>query len=78
MIYWLATGFCALATIALTPFIIKLAFKVNALDHQDERKVHTKTMPRLGGLAIYLSFLFGYFLFDVIKTLFWVFVCYGL
>ena len=65
MIYWLATGFCALVTIALTPFIIQLAFKIKALDYQDERKVHSKTMPRLGGLAIYLSFLLGYFLFDV-------------
>ena len=65
MLYWLATGFCALVTFALTPLVIKLAFKVKALDYQDERKVHSKTMPRLGGLAIYLSFLLGYFLFDV-------------
>ncbi len=65
MIYWLAIGFCTLVTIVLTPFIIKLAFKIKALDYQDERKVHSKTMPRLGGLAIYLSFLLGYFLFDI-------------
>ena len=29
----------------------------------NERKVHKKPMPRLGGLAIFLSFMFGYMLF---------------
>lgn len=65
MIYWLALGVCTLLTVGITPLIIKLAFKVKALDYQDERKVHSKTMPRLGGLAIYFSFLLGYILFDV-------------
>lgn len=65
MIYLLAIGFCALVTIYTTPLVIKLAFKVKALDHQEERKVHSKTMPRLGGLAIYFAFLSGYFIFDI-------------
>ncbi|MCL2766598.1 MAG: undecaprenyl/decaprenyl-phosphate alpha-N-acetylglucosaminyl 1-phosphate transferase [Peptococcaceae bacterium] len=39
-----------------TPFVRKLAFKCGAIDSPNERKVHKKTMPRMGGLAIYLSF----------------------
>lgn len=40
----------------VTPFVIKVAYKCGALDTPCERKVHSGTMPRLGGLAIYLSF----------------------
>lgn len=41
----------------------KVAFHVNAIDIPNERKVHKKPMPRLGGLAIYIAFLFGYMVF---------------
>lgn len=41
-----------------TPFIMKLAFKVKAVSiPKDERRIHTKPMPLLGGLAIYLAFI---------------------
>lgn len=46
-------------TIIITPFIIKLAFKINAVDMPKSRKVHTKTMPRLGGLSILIGFFTG-------------------
>ena len=39
------------------PFVIKLAFKIGAIDKPDSRKVHAKVMPRLGGLAIFLAFI---------------------
>ncbi len=39
-----------------TPFVKKLAYRVNALDKPEDRKVHTQMMPRLGGLAICLGF----------------------
>ncbi len=38
-----------------------LAFKVGAVDRPNYRKVHARIMPRLGGLAIFGSFLVGYF-----------------
>ncbi len=41
----------------LTPYIKKLAFHVGAIDKPDNRKVHKKIMPRLGGLAIYIAFM---------------------
>ncbi|GHH97462.1 glycosyltransferase family 4 protein [Neobacillus kokaensis] len=50
---------CFLCSILITPIIKKLAFKVGATDQPNHRKVHHRIMPRLGGLAIYLSFLFG-------------------
>lgn len=44
-------------------FVKKIAIHVNALDIPNERKVHEKPMPRLGGLGIYFAFLIGYMLF---------------
>lgn len=41
-----------------TPYTVRLARKVKALDiPKDKRKVHKKIMPRLGGIAIVLGFL---------------------
>ena len=45
-----------LISLLLVPFVAKLAIKIGAVDKPNERKVHTKIMPRMGGLAIYLSF----------------------
>ena len=44
-------------TLLITPFVIKLAHKLGATDAPNNRKVHTKVMPSMGGLAIFLSFL---------------------
>ena len=46
----------------------KIALHVGALDYPNERKVHKKPMPRLGGLAIYGAFLFGYIMYGSITT----------
>lgn len=45
-----------LISLAATPFVRKLAFLIGAVDKPDARKVHSRIMPRLGGLAIYLAF----------------------
>lgn len=56
--------FIAFLVSAITvPFVKKVAFHVGALDIPNERKVHTKPMPRMGGLAIFAAFLVGYMLF---------------
>ena len=57
----------------LTSFILtylakKIAIHVKAIDIPNERKVHTKPTPRLGGLAIYLAFLLGYMLYGTVNT----------
>jgi UDP-GlcNAc:undecaprenyl-phosphate GlcNAc-1-phosphate transferase len=42
----------------VTPFVMKLAWKIGAIDVPgDARRVHKKPMPRLGGLAIYIAFI---------------------
>lgn len=41
----------------ITPYTIRLAKKVGALDiPKDSRKIHKKPMPRLGGLAVITGF----------------------
>lgn len=50
---------CFVASIILTPIIKKLAIKWNVTDKPNDRKVHNKAMPYLGGLAIYISFMIG-------------------
>ncbi len=44
-----------------TPFVMKLAIKIGAVDKPNARKVHQKIMPRLGGLAIFIGVVVGYF-----------------
>ncbi len=46
-----------------TPYVKRLAQKVGAVDSPDHRKVHTRIMPRMGGLAIYLGYVVAFFLF---------------
>ena len=40
----------------ITPQVKELAIKVGALDAPNARKVHTKPIPRMGGLAIFAGF----------------------
>jgi UDP-GlcNAc:undecaprenyl-phosphate GlcNAc-1-phosphate transferase len=40
----------------ITPKVIGLAVRAGAMDAPDARKVHTKPIPRMGGLAIYAGF----------------------
>ena len=50
--------------VALTiPIVKRIAKHVGAIDIPNERKVHKKPMPRLGGLGIYAGFLLGYMIF---------------
>jgi len=49
-----------LSSLILVPISKRIATHVNALDYPNKRKIHKKVMPRLGGLAIYGSFLISY------------------
>ncbi|ANY66946.1 undecaprenyl-phosphate alpha-N-acetylglucosaminyl 1-phosphate transferase [Paenibacillus sp. BIHB 4019] len=57
-------GFILALTLALvmTPLVKKFAFFVGAIDKPNHRKVHTRIMPRMGGLAIYAAFVAGFLL----------------
>ncbi|WP_442602588.1 glycosyltransferase family 4 protein [Paenibacillus sp. KN14-4R] len=48
-------------SLLLTPLVKRFAFRVGAVDAPNERKVHSRIMPRLGGLAIFLAFVGAYF-----------------
>lgn len=43
-------------SLVLTPQVAVIARKYNIVDTPSERKVHTKIIPRAGGVAIYLAF----------------------
>ena len=53
-----------LCSVILVPVMMRVAVHVNAMDYPDGvRKMQKKPMPRLGGVAIFLSFMVGYMLF---------------
>ena len=51
-------GIAALVlALIFVPLAMKLAYKIGAVDKPNARKVHTKIMPRMGGLGIYLAYI---------------------
>ena len=53
----------AIAAAIFTPYSIRLAYKVGAIDvPKDERKIHNKPIPRIGGLAFIGGFFISTFL----------------
>lgn len=50
--------------VAIIPFIKRIAHQVNAIDNNiGGRHIHKKPVPKLGGIAIFFGFLFGYMFF---------------
>ena len=41
----------------ITPYTIKLAKKVGAIDMPNDRRVNKKPIPRIGGIAIIVGFI---------------------
>ncbi|MFS0775289.1 MraY family glycosyltransferase [Neobacillus sp. 3P2-tot-E-2] len=58
---------CFVISILITPLIKKLAVSIGATDKPNQRKVHQSTMPRLGGLAIFISFILGMFILQPVN-----------
>lgn len=52
-----------IASLILVPISKRIANHIKALDYPNERKIHKKVMPRLGGLGIYGAFLVGYIIY---------------
>lgn len=53
-------------TALIMPLTNKIAHHIGAIDvPKDERRVHSKPIPKLGGLGIFIGFLFGYMLFGI-------------
>lgn len=61
----IAVIFAALMAFVTTPIVRVIAFRIGAVDDpkRDDRRMHTVPTPRLGGLAIFFSFVVSVFLF---------------
>ena len=57
-----------LMSVILVPIAKKLALYIGATDIPNKRKIHSKPTPRLGGLAIFGSFLLGYILYGELTS----------
>jgi UDP-GlcNAc:undecaprenyl-phosphate GlcNAc-1-phosphate transferase len=67
--FYILAVITALISFVITPLVKKLAIKVNAIDvPKDDRRVHIKPIPVMGGLAIYISFVVGVVLYNGILT----------
>ncbi len=63
----LALAVAFLISFSSTPTVIALANKINALDiPKDERRVHKKPIPLIGGLAIFYGFIISVLCFAVV------------
>lgn len=70
MVYGAAAVICAfLFSYLLTPAVRALAYHIGAVDiPKDNRRMHKKPMPLIGGLAVYISFSLTMFLFSEIGS----------
>lgn len=68
---YIALLICFIVAISLTPLVKKLAIRIGAVDQPNQRKIHAKIMPRLGGLAIFASFMIGFIIFNPDSPYFW-------
>lgn len=48
-----------IVALVVTPYVIKLALKINVTDQPNHRKMHKTPTPTMGGVAIFISFLVG-------------------
>ncbi len=63
----LALAVAFLISFAATPMVISLAHKINAIDvPKDARRVHSKPIPLIGGLAIFYGFIVSVLCFATI------------
>ncbi len=81
---YLALGLMAVAVVvsaSLVPVSRALAQRVGVLDRPGRRKIHRRATPRLGGVAVFLTFmsivLVGYLLIPVLTAAPWAQARFG-
>ena len=57
-----------LSSLILVPIAKRIAVHIGAIDMPGERKIHKVPIPRMGGFAIFMSFLLGYILYGEATT----------
>ena len=68
----IAIGFfiAFIVTMMATPYTIKIAKKIGAVDvPKDQRRMHKKAMPKFGGPAVILGFLVAIIYLLIVKSL---------
>lgn len=60
------TALCA--ALVLVPFLRRWALDRHLVDLPDQRKLHDNAVPRLGGIAIFLAFLFAALIFTPVSV----------
>ncbi len=58
-LYFVSFGAALVSVLILTPIVRWIATRLGAVDVPEDRKVHEKPTPTLGGVAIYLSMMIG-------------------
>lgn len=58
-------GLSLFSSLLLTPLVKRLAQYLGAVDHPNERRINKQSIPSLGGLAIYISFLLALLIINV-------------
>ena len=58
-----------LSSLLLTPLVRRIGQRLNILDEPKDRKVHDRPIPRLGGVALYLSFLISLLMLVINKKM---------
>ena len=58
-------GLSLFSSLLLTPLVKKLAWYLGAVDHPNERRINQQSIPSLGGLAIYISFVLSLIILGV-------------
>lgn len=66
--YFTAFFISILLTYLMTPMVKRMAFRIDALDMPGERRINTRAIPTMGGIAIYLGFLFPVLLLTNISS----------
>ena len=69
LLLWVgAAMFCAMiVSFLMSPMVKSFAYKIGAIDvPKDNRRMHKKPVPRLGGLAIFLGFMISVLIFGQI------------
>jgi len=61
LIYVVTFSVALLLSLLLTPLIKRAALRIRAVDTPDHRKVHVVQIPRLGGLAVFASFMIVFY-----------------
>jgi len=67
--YFILFAAACITALMVTPLASKIAWKVDAVDRPEARRINTKPIPRMGGIAIFVALLVTYImLFSGLKS----------